>query len=106
MVQGKFFGSPHLVAPVATKICGTFLAFMYFWIAKFGDPEIHECQEGAADLRRDRRHQMGRPEELPLDHGLPAELPERRAHLRQVHPAASSLRQDRGPVPDRKSTRL
>ena len=36
MVQGKFFGSPHLVAPVATKICGTFLAFMYFWIAEFG----------------------------------------------------------------------
>ena len=34
MVQGKFFGSPHLVAPVATKSCGTFLTFMYFWIAE------------------------------------------------------------------------
>ncbi len=33
MVQGKFFGSPHLVAPVATKSCGTFFEFMYFWIA-------------------------------------------------------------------------
>ena len=34
MVHGKFFGSPHLVAPVATNSCGTFLAFMYFWIAE------------------------------------------------------------------------
>src|SRR6266446_4382307 len=34
MVHGKFSGSPHLVAPVATKSCGTFLAFMYFWIAE------------------------------------------------------------------------
>ena len=30
MVQGKCFGSPHLVAPVATNSCETFLAFMYF----------------------------------------------------------------------------
>ena len=36
MVHGKFFGSFHLVAPVATNSCGTFLAFMYFWIAAFG----------------------------------------------------------------------
>ena len=34
MVHGKFCGSPHLVAPVATNSCGTFLAFMYFWIAE------------------------------------------------------------------------
>ena len=33
MVQGKFFGSFHLVAPVATNSCGTFLPFRYFWIA-------------------------------------------------------------------------
>ena len=33
MVHGKFFGSFHLAAPVETKICGTFFAFMYFWIA-------------------------------------------------------------------------
>src|SRR5215470_14606338 len=33
MVHGKCCGSFHLVAPVATKSCGTFLAFMYFWIA-------------------------------------------------------------------------
>ena len=35
MVQGKFFGSFHLVAPVATNSCGTFLALRYFWIAVF-----------------------------------------------------------------------
>ena len=35
MVHGKFCGSPNLVAPVATNSCGTFLAFMYFWIAEF-----------------------------------------------------------------------
>ncbi len=34
MVHGKFFGSPHLVAPVATNSCGTFFWFMYFWIAE------------------------------------------------------------------------
>ena len=33
MVQGLPFGSFHLVAPVATNSCGTFLEFMYFWIA-------------------------------------------------------------------------
>ena len=33
MVHGKSFGSFHLVAPVATNSCGTFLAFRYFWIA-------------------------------------------------------------------------
>ena len=34
MVQGKFLGSPNLVAPEATKSCGTFLEFMYFMIAE------------------------------------------------------------------------
>ena len=45
--------------------------------AEFGDPEIHELQEGAAAVRRHRRHQVERPEGLPLDHGLAAQLPER-----------------------------
>ena len=41
MVQGKFFGSPHLVAPVATNNCGTLLSFMYLWIAEFdGVPSV------------------------------------------------------------------
>src|SRR5215831_10071471 len=33
MVQGKRFGSFHLAAPLPTKSCGTFLAFIYRWIA-------------------------------------------------------------------------
>ena len=33
MVHGKFLGSPHFDAPVATKSCGTFFWFMYLWIA-------------------------------------------------------------------------
>src|SRR2546421_645001 len=33
MVHGKFFGSFHLAAPLKTKTCGTFLAFMYFCCA-------------------------------------------------------------------------
>ena len=41
------------------------------------DPEIRQQQEGAATVRRHRRHQMERPEELSLDHGLAAQLPER-----------------------------
>ena len=41
------------------------------------DPEIPELEEGAAAVRRHRRHQMERPEELSVDHGLAAELPER-----------------------------
>ena len=36
MVHGKSLGSFHLVAPVATNSCGTFLVFIYFWIAVFG----------------------------------------------------------------------
>src|SRR4051812_18825174 len=33
MVHGKFLGSPHFAAPVLMKMCGTFLALMYLWIA-------------------------------------------------------------------------
>src|SRR3989337_1612845 len=43
--------------------------------AYFGDPEIHEYEKGAAAVRRHRRHQVERSEELPLDHGLAAQLP-------------------------------
>ena len=34
MVHGKFFGSAHFDAPDDTNSCGTFLLFMYFWIAE------------------------------------------------------------------------
>ena len=43
----------------------------------YGDPEIPEHEEGAAAVRRHRRHQVERSEGLPLDHGLAAQLPER-----------------------------
>jgi len=33
MLQGKLAGSSHLSAAVASPMCGTFFAFMYFWIA-------------------------------------------------------------------------
>jgi len=33
MVHGKCSGSPQRDAPVATNSCGTFIVFMYFWIA-------------------------------------------------------------------------
>ncbi len=33
MVHGKFLGSPHFDAPVATNSIGTFFWFMYLWIA-------------------------------------------------------------------------
>src|SRR3954464_15942645 len=33
IVHGKSAGRPHLVAPLATNSCGTFLALRYFWIA-------------------------------------------------------------------------
>jgi hypothetical protein len=53
--------------------------------AQHRDPEIHEFKEGAAALRRDWRDQVRRSEELPVDHGMAAELPERRPHLRSLH---------------------
>ena len=45
--------------------------------AELGDPQIHELEEGAAAVRRHRRHQVERSEEFPVDHGLAAQLPER-----------------------------
>ncbi len=67
-----------------------------------GDPEIHEHHEGAAAVRRHRRVALGRSRALPLDHRLAAELPGRGAHLRDLHPAAASQRQDRRAVPERR----
>ena len=42
-------------------------------------PEVPEPAEGAAALRGHRRHQVERPEELPVDDGLAAQLPDRGA---------------------------
>ena len=59
-------------------------------------------EEGAAALRRHRRDQMGRPEELPLDHGLAADLPVGGPDLRQVPAREAPERQDRHPLPERR----
>ena len=52
-------------------------------------------EEGAATVRRHRRHQVERSEGLPLDHGLAAQLPERDPDLREVHPEEQAECQDR-----------
>ena len=59
-------------------------------------------EEGAAAVRRHRRHQVERPEGIPLDHGLAAQLPERIHHLCQVHPEEPSRRQDRRALSERR----
>ena len=64
--------------------------------------EVHERQESAAAFRRLRRNQMRRSEELPLDDGLSAQLPERRAHLRQIHQGQVPEQQDRGALAERR----
>ena len=46
-----------------------------------GDPQVRQRQEGAAAVRRHRRHQVGRSAELSLDHRLPAELPRPNRHI-------------------------
>jgi hypothetical protein len=47
--------------------------------AEFRDSQIHECEKGAAAVRRHRRHQVERSQGISVDHGLAAELPERGA---------------------------
>ena len=66
------------------------------------DPEIHERQEGAAAVRLDGRGEMERPEELSVDHGLAAELPDRGAHLCRLYPEESSGQDHRHPLPERR----
>ncbi len=65
-------------------------------------PQVREPAEGAAPLRGHRRHQVERPEELPVDHGLPAQLPDRGPDLRGVRAQERARRQGRHPVPERR----
>ncbi len=69
---------------------------------ELGDPEIPERQEGAAAVRRHRRHQVERSEGLSLDHGLAALLPERSAYLREIPAEGKAGRQDRDPLSERR----
>ena len=66
------------------------------------DPQVHEPAEGAAPLRGHRRHQVERPEELPVDDGLPAQLPDGRARLRGRRAQEPPQREGRDPVPERR----
>src|SRR5213596_3633163 len=66
------------------------------------DPQVPERAEGAAPVRGDRRHEVGRPAELPVDHGLAADLPDRGAHLRPVRPQERPEPEDRHPLPERR----
>ena len=45
---------------------------------------------------------FGDPKNFPVDHGLPAELPERGADLRKIHPRQFSEQQDRGVLAERR----
>ena len=45
----------------------------------------HEPEEGAAALRRLRRQQVERLQEVSVDHGLAAELPHRSPDLHEIH---------------------
>ncbi len=77
---------------------------------QFGDHEIHERQESAAAFRRLRRNQVRRSQELPLDDGFSAQLPERGTHLRQIHQGqvsrtARSRCSGRTTTPERTSSR-
>ena len=67
-----------------------------------GDPQVHEPEEGAAALRRDRRVEVGQAQGLPVDDGLPARLPHRGRDLRQAHPGQRQGRQDRRPDAERR----
>ena len=66
------------------------------------DLALHEPAQGAAAVRRHRRHQMGRPEGPSLDDRLAAELSERRPHLCLLHPQGKAGRQDRRALPERR----
>ena len=66
------------------------------------DPALSERQQGAATVRRHRRRQVERSEALSLDHGLAAQLPDRGAHLRPLHPQEHRRRQDRAALSERR----
>src|SRR6266403_1250691 len=64
--------------------------------------EIPQPEKGAAIVRRHRRVQIHRSEELPLDDRLQPQLPDRRTHLRTLHSDELSQRQDRHPLSKRR----
>ena len=66
------------------------------------DPEISERQEGAAAVRRHRRHQVERPEDFPWTMGWqPSYQSEARIYAKFLLEGKAG-RQDRDPVPERR----
>jgi len=61
------------------------------------------AKKSAAFVCRQRRHEMERSEELPLDHRIFAELPGRSAHLCEVYLERAAQWQDRGALSERRS---
>ena len=59
-------------------------------------------QQDSSTVRRHRRRHVQRPEAVFLDHGLPAELPDRGQDLRQAHLEDQARRQDRRALPERR----
>ena len=84
----------------ATKCCSTFQLL--------GTPlerrgaEVSQHEEGAAAVRRHRRVEVHRPEELPLDDGLQPQLFRRGPHLRPVHHQGASECQGRHALSERR----
>ena len=69
---------------------------------QFGGAQVHEQEEGAAPLCRHRCHQVGTTQEVPLDHGLAAQLPDRGRGHRQLSEDQQARCQGRHPVPERR----
>ena len=67
-----------------------------------GGPPRSERQEDPAALRRLGRLDVGPAARVSLDHGLPAQLPDRSAHLFALYPGEPSARQDRGALSGRR----
>ena len=59
------------------------------------DPQVHEREEGAAAVRRHRRDQVERPEELPWTMGWQPNYQTEAHDLRQAHPEEQAEREDR-----------
>jgi hypothetical protein len=63
-----------------------------------GGPAISELQQGPAAVQRLGAGDVGPAAGISLDHGLAAELSDRRPHLRPVSAGQPAARQDRDPL--------
>ena len=66
-----------------------------------GGPPLSEREEDPAAVRRLGRDDVGSAARVSLDHGLPAQLPDRSPHLFAIYPGEPSAQQDRGALSGR-----